>query len=141
MDSLTITIWIFGISVAYSFIAGVITRNYSHVDRLWSILPAVYVLVWLPDYIDNLRFIIPAVLVVLWSIRLTANFAIKGGFRFSWKRGFYEEDYRWVFLKERITSRPAFELFNLTFISFYQLAQVFAFCLPLYFYGHTGLQH
>lgn len=135
MDSLTITLIILGISIGYSFIAGVITRNYSQVDRLWSVLPAVYVLVWMPDYIDNPRYIIPAILVILWGIRLTTNFAIKGGYKFSWKKGFYEEDYRWPVLKEKIPNRFLFELFNLFFISFFQLALVFAFTLPLYFYG------
>ncbi len=135
MDSLTISLIIFGASVLYAFIAGLITRNYSQVDRIWSILPGVYVLVWLPDYIDNIRYIIPAIIVILWCIRLSTNFALKGGFNFSLEKGFYEEDYRWPILKEKIPNRFLFELFNLGFISFYQLGQVFLFTLPLYFYG------
>lgn len=135
MESLTITIIIFAVSVTYCFIAALITRNYSQVDRLWSILPAIYVLVWLKDYINNIRYIIPFIIVVLWSIRLSINFALKGGYNFTWQKGFYGEDYRWSILKERITNRFFFELFNLTFIAFFQLIIVFAFTLPLYFYG------
>lgn len=138
MNSLITTLIIFGAAVLYSFFAGLFTRNYSHVDRLWSILPGVYVLVWLPDYIHNPRFIIPAIIILLWSIRLTTNFALKGGYNFSWKKGgFYEEDYRWAVLRKRIPNRFAFEVFNLFFISFYQLALVFAITLPLYFYGQV----
>jgi steroid 5-alpha reductase family enzyme len=73
------TLVILGAAVLYSFFSGLITRNYSHVDRLWSILPGVYVLVWLPQYINNPRYIIPAIIVLLWCIRLTTNFALKGG--------------------------------------------------------------
>ena len=135
MDPLTLTLNILGACIAASFFAGLATRNYSHVDRLWSVLPPVYVLVWLPGYLDNPRYLVAAALVVLWGVRLTANFAVKGGYRFSFRRGFYEEDYRWAVLRERIPNRVLFEIFNLTFISFYQLALVFAFTLPLYFYG------
>ena len=140
MNSLVTTLIICGAAILYSFTAGLLTRNYSHVDRLWSILPGVYVLVWLPEYSNNIRFIIPAIIVILWCIRLSTNFAIKGGYRFSWKKGgFYEEDYRWAVLRKRIPNRFAFELFNLFFISFFQLALVFAITLPLYFYGRiTG---
>jgi steroid 5-alpha reductase family enzyme len=139
MDTLTITIYILIACITASFFAGVITRNYSHVDRLWSILPAVYVIMWMQDYADNLRFVIASVLVIIWAIRLTGNFAIKGGYNFSFKKGFYEEDYRWQVLRQKIPNRFAFEIFNLFFISFYQLTVVFLITLPLYYYGkHTG---
>lgn len=126
---------VLGAGVVVSFAAGLLSRNYSHVDRLWSVLPAVYVLIWMRDFYDNMRFVIPGVLVCLWAIRLTANFAVKGGYRFSWKKGFTEEDYRWPVLKEKIPNRVLFELFNLTFISSFQLALIFVFTLPLYFVG------
>jgi len=135
MDPLKISLAVLGGAVAYSFFAGLITRNYSQVDRLWSLLPPVYALIWLPLYTGNPRFLLSLVLVILWGARLTANFAVKGGYRFSLKRGFYGEDYRWEVLRRKIPARWAFELFNLLFISFYQLLLVFWITLPLYFLG------
>lgn len=135
MDSLTITIQILVACIILSFLAGAMTRNYSHVDRLWSILPAVFVLLWMRDFSHNIRYVIPAILVCLWAVRLTTNFALKGGYKFNFKRGFYEEDYRWAFLRKKIPNRVLFELFNLTFISTFQLVLIFFFTLPLYFLG------
>lgn len=70
-----------------------------------------------------------------WGIRLTTNFAIKGGYNFSFKSGFIEEDYRWAYLRKRIPNKILFEVFNLFFISAFQLILIFFFTLPLYFYG------
>ncbi len=138
MTTLTLSITILIFAIAVSFLYGLVTRNYSTVDRLWSILPVVYLLCWLPDYIDNPRFIIAGVLVLAWAVRLTVNFAIKGGYAFSFPTGFTGEDYRWEILREKIGNRVLFELFNLLFISSYQLLLIFAFTLPLYFYGKVS---
>jgi steroid 5-alpha reductase family enzyme len=136
MEPLQISLTILVASIVLCFFAGLLTRNYSHVDRLWSILPAVYALVWLPGFKDNPRYLIGAALVIAWGIRLTANFAVKGGYAFSLaKKGFYEEDYRWPVLRQKIPNRIAFELFNLFFICGFQLPVVFAFTLPLYYLG------
>ena len=135
MQTLTLTLIILAVSTAVSFFYGLLTRNYSTVDRLWSVLPPVYMLVWLRDYHSNPRFIAVLILILLWGIRLTANFAIKGGYAFSLKSGFSGEDYRWEVLRGRIKNRLLFELFNLVFISSFQLALIFMFTLPVYFYG------
>ena len=135
MTSIEITMIITFASIVVSFFYGLITRNYSTVDRIWSLLPPVYVLVWMRDYYDNPRFVIAAVIVVLWGARLTANFAIKGGYAFSPGKLFIGEDYRWEVLRSSIPNRFLFELFNLFFISFFQLALIFMFSLPLYYYG------
>lgn len=135
MSSIHISLIILGISILYSFFAGLINRNYSYVDRLWSLLPPLYVLVWMGDFAGNPRYMIAAILVILWGVRLTANFAVKGGYAFSWKKGFYGEDYRWDVLRKRIPNRVLFELFNFAFISTFQLVLIFAFTLPLYFLG------
>jgi steroid 5-alpha reductase family enzyme len=137
LNSFELTLIILGTAILFSFIAGAITRNYSHVDRLWSILPGVYALVWMSDYYKSPRYLIAAIIVIAWSIRLTTNFALKGGYSFSFKKGFYGEDYRWEILRQKITNRFLFEIFNLFFISFYQLALVFAITLPLYYYGQV----
>lgn len=136
MDPLQVSLTILITCTAAAFLAGLLTRNYSHVDRLWSVLPPVYALVWLPGYWHNQRYLIGAALVIAWGVRLTANFAVKGGYAFSLgKGGFHAEDYRWAVLREKIPNRAAFELFNLCFISGFQLALVFGFTLPLYFIG------
>lgn len=133
---LTSSLVILAVCVVCAFLAGLLTRNYSHVDRLWSVLPPVYALVWLPDYLHDPRYLLAAALVLAWGIRLTTNFALKGGYAFSWRRGgFYEEDYRWAVLRARIPHRVAFELFNFFFISVFQLALVYAITLPLYYLG------
>ncbi len=125
--------------IAAAFVAGVVTRNVSHVDRLWSVLPPVYALVWMTGVVDNTRYVLAAVLVMIWGIRLTAIFAAKGGYAFSFaKKGFYAEDYRWDVLRKKIPGRLAFELFNLFFISGFQLTLVYAFTLPLYYLGQTS---
>ena len=64
MSSLQITETILLVCIAAAFLAGVLTRNYSHVDRLWSTLPPVYALVWMPDFLDNPRYLIAAGLVL-----------------------------------------------------------------------------
>jgi steroid 5-alpha reductase family enzyme len=135
MDPLRVSLMILAGCGGVAFVSGLVTRNYSTVDRLWSVLPPVFALVWLPAFRHNPRYLIAAALVVAWGLRLTANFAIKGGYSFSLRRGFYEEDYRWPVLKQKIPNRVAFELFNLLFISGFQLALIFAFTLPLYFLG------
>ena len=135
MSTLTVTLIILIGSIAVSFLYGLVTRNYSTVDRIWSILPPVYVLIWMKDYLNNPRYIIASCIVILWGVRLTANFAMKGGYRFSFRQGFTGEDYRWAVLREKIKSRILFELFNLVFISAFQLILIFAFTLPLYYYG------
>ena len=135
MSPLQTTLVILVLSIIVSFFYGMITRNYSTVDRLWSILPAVYVLVWMQDYLHNPRFVIAAVIVIAWALRLSLNFARRGGYGFNWKQGFTGEDYRWEVLREKIPNRFVFEIFNLLFISAFQLILVFMITLPLYFVG------
>ena len=67
-------------AASYCFIAGELTKNYSQVDRLWSTIPIVYC--WYFTYsagMDN-RLIMMSCLVTIWGLRLSFNFARKGGF-------------------------------------------------------------
>jgi len=114
------------------FLLGLITRNYSHVDRIWSLIPLVYC--WhftLHCYLIvrtfDVRLTVMSGLVTLWGIRLSYNFWRKGGYNFS------EEDYRWPELRKIIRSRVLFELFNLTFIAFYQNLLLYLITLPIYY--------
>jgi len=118
------------ISTVYCFIVGEITSNNSQVDKLWSILPIAYVWI-IAGYGDfTPRLVIMALLVSFWGIRLTTNFALKGAYQ--WKFWTGEEDYRWKYLRERpeFQARWKWTIFNLFFISFYQLTLILLFSLP-----------
>lgn len=65
-----------------------------------------------------------AALVSIWGVRLTFNFARKGGYR-------GVEDYRWAVL--RASMRPwQFQIFNLFFIVLYQNALLVLINLPVW---------
>ena len=95
-------------------------------DRLWSLCPPVYCLVVAVAGDFNLaRVNLMTAVVVLWSVRLTYNFARKGGFR---KGG---EDYRWDVVREKLGPRR-FQLANITFIAPGQLLLVWLFTSPVH---------
>ena len=86
-------------AASYCFIAGQLTKNYSQVDRLWSTIPIVYC--WYFTYSSGMdeRLILMSTIVSIWGIRLSFNFARKGGFTLiPWKGA---EDYRWKFFKRK----------------------------------------
>ena len=122
---------IYVIAAAVCFILSTLSGNYSQVDKLWSIIPVVYVWViaGVEGYSD--RMILMASLVTLWGVRLTYNFFRRGGY--SWKIWSGEEDYRWSILR----SRPEFQarwkwvLFNLLFISYYQMGLILIITFPM----------
>jgi hypothetical protein len=104
------------LSVIVLFVSEV-NKNYSQVDRLWSILPALYIgqyAAWahlngLPTQrLDNV-----AVVGATWSARLTFNYWRKGGYSIG------SEDYRWNIVKDYVGYWPML-IFNITFISFFQ---------------------
>jgi len=114
------------------WIASLITGDHSWVDRIWSIVPAVYVWVF-ASYagLSDPRLNVMAVLVTLWAARLTFNFARKGGYTGT-------EDYRWPILRARM-KRWQFELFNFFFISLYQNVILLLITLPaLTAYDHRA---
>jgi steroid 5-alpha reductase family enzyme len=110
-------------SIVGTWLASVLTREYSWVDRVWSVAPIVYVWVFAAASAFDARLVLMASLVTLWGIRLTFNFARKGGY------GRGGEDYRWAVLRERM-SPMQFQLFNAGFIAIAQNAIILAFCLP-----------
>jgi len=78
--------------------------------------------------------ILMVILVTFWGIRLTYNFAIKGGYPKTWKIWTGEEDYRWNVLRERPlfkNKRIRFSLFNLFFICSYQMFLILLFSSPV----------
>ena len=129
-ETLRILFWILLSVILFCFITGEITGNNSQVDKLWSIIPLVYI--WVITYKGDFhpRLIMMAILVTLWGIRLTANFAMKGAYH--WKFWDGEEDYRWKILREKPEFKPRWKwtLFNLFFISAYQNILILLFTLP-----------
>jgi steroid 5-alpha reductase family enzyme len=114
-----------------SFIFGFLTGDYSWVDRIWSILPAVFV--WYYAYRGGFTaalWLITA-LVTLWGVRLSFNFARKGGYTGT-------EDYRWSVLRGKINNPFLWQLFNLLFISAYQIGLFILFTWPVYSVTKTG---
>ena len=121
---------VYGIAAGLCFVVSSVTKNYSQVDKLWSIIPIPYV--WIIAYNTDLepRIVLMAFLVSIWAVRLTYNFARRGGY--SWKIWTGEEDYRWAVLraKPEFQSQWKWSAFNLFFISAYQMALILFFTLP-----------
>jgi steroid 5-alpha reductase family enzyme len=110
---------------AFCWISSLISHDNSWVDRLWSIVPVVYVGIF-AGYAGfaDVRLNVMAVLAGLWGARLTYNFARKGGYA-------GVEDYRWPILRARM-SPLQFQVFNLLFIVLYQNAILVLITLPAY---------
>ncbi len=129
MDPLAVVVAIAAVAAAFCWIASLITKDTSWVDRLWSIMPVVYVWVFAVAAVtageDAARLVVMALLVTAWGARLTVNFARKGGYS-------GVEDYRWAILRGRM--RPwQFQVFNLLFIVVYQMTLLVLITLPAWF--------
>lgn len=123
MTPLLLTVLIAAAVCAFVWIASLVTGDHSWVDRLWSIVPAVYTWVFAAFAgLADARLNVMAVLVTLWAARLTFNFARKGGYS-------GVEDYRWPVLRARMTPWQ-FQVFNLLFITLYQNAILLLITLP-----------
>jgi steroid 5-alpha reductase family enzyme len=123
MAPLVVCLLICAAFVLGTWLASVLTREYSWVDRIWSVAPVIYVWIFAAAGSFDARLVLMASLVTLWGIRLTANFARKGGYRPG------GEDYRWAVLRGRM-SPAQFQLFNAGFITIAQNVVILAFCLP-----------
>ena len=130
MSPLDVVILAWDISCSFAWIASLLTKDYSWVDREWSIVPVLYVWIFaIASHVHNVRLDVMAVLVTLWGARLTFNFARKGGYS-------GEEDYRWAVLRSRMSPRQ-FQVFNFFFIVLYQNALLVLITLPAW----TAYQH
>ena len=130
MSPLLLTVLIAAAACAFAWTASLATGDTSWVDRMWSIVPVIYLWVFAARaHLANARLDVMAALVTVWGVRLTYNFARKGGYR-------GVEDYRWAVL--RSSMRPwQFQLFNLFFIVLYQNALLVLITLPAW----TAYQH
>jgi steroid 5-alpha reductase family enzyme len=113
------------------FVLSSLLKNYSQVDKLWSILPIIYC--WIVSYYGDFepRLVLMSVLVSIWGLRLSYNFGRRGGYSLKFWSG--EEDYRWKVLmaKPEFQGRWKWVAFNLFFISLYQLGLILLFTLPI----------
>lgn len=130
MSPLLLAVFVAAAACAFAWIASLATGDTSWVDRMWSIVPVIYVWVFAAKAnLDNARLDVVAALITVWGARLTFNFARKGGYS-------GVEDYRWAVL--RSSMRPwQFQLFNLFFIVLYQNALLVLITLPAW----TTYQH
>lgn len=131
MSSLAINVWLCVAVALACWLASVLTREYSWVDRLWSIIPVVYVWVFAARSGDA-RAVLVAVLVTVWGARLTFNFARRGGYAPG------GEDYRWGVIRG-VVPGWAYAMFNFLFIAVYQNALLLAITLPVWtVVNHSG---
>ena len=113
-----------------AFVASELTGNYSQVDRLWSIVPAVFAWYFALMSGSDARLILMATLVTAWALRLTFNFWRRGGYSWPPWRGI--EDYRWAHVRAMpgLQNRHVWRLFNFGFISVYQLLLLLLITAP-----------
>ncbi len=128
MDPLSLVLIVAGVTCALCWIASLLTKDTSWVDRAWSVVPVVYVWVFALAAViagrPDARLLLMAGLVTAWGARLTFNFARKGGYTGM-------EDYRWAILRARM--KPwQFQVFNVLFIVLFQNALLVLITLPAY---------
>lgn len=115
-----------------SWVLTIFTKDASWVDRLWSIVPWIYAWV-IAGFAGgtNLRLDLMAVVATIWGLRLTFNFARKGGYSGM-------EDYRWESVRSNM--RPwQWQLFNFFFIDLFQHGLLLLIALPAWTaYQHRG---
>ena len=113
-----------------AWVLTLLTQDASWVDRQWSIVPWIYA--WVIACFaggTNLRLDLMAVVATIWGLRLTFNFARKGGYSGM-------EDYRWESVRSKM--RPwQWQLFNFFFIDLFQHGLLLLIALPAW----TAYQH
>jgi steroid 5-alpha reductase family enzyme len=125
-DPLTTALWVAGGLALLCWVLSLITKEYSWVDRLWSITPALFSVHFAGHVgFGDLRLNLMAALTVLWGVRLTYNFARKGGY----KPG--GEDYRWAEIQEKI-GPVWFQVLNATFLAPFQNYLLLLIVVPSY---------
>ncbi|KAI4236104.1 MAG: hypothetical protein L6R40_006229 [Gallowayella cf. fulva] len=107
-----------------------VNKNYSQIDRVWSLLPTVYNLHYVAyahaKGLPTQRLDSLAIISTVWSARLTYNYWRKGGYTVG------SEDYRWNIVKDYVSNPVIFFIFNVVFISWAQSFLLFSVTLPTY---------
>lgn len=132
-DPLTSAIYIATGFALLCWVLSLLTREYSWVDRLWSITPPLFAIHFAGAAgFEDARLNLMAGLTVLWGVRLTYNFWRKGGY----KPG--GEDYRWEEVKAKI-GPFWFQVLNATFLAPFQNYLLMLIAVPSYAaYQHLG---
>lgn len=131
MEPLIVCLWVLAGVCLATWVLSLVTGEHSWVDRIWSIVPVVYVWIFAGAAgLADARLDLLAGLVTLWGARLTFNFARKGGYAPG------GEDYRWEVLRGRM-SPALFQVFTLLFIVIYQNVLLLLITLPAW----TAFQH
>jgi steroid 5-alpha reductase family enzyme len=135
-DPLVTALWIAGAFALACWVLSLITKEYSWVDRLWSVTPPLFA-IHFAAYAGfaNTRLNLMAVLAAIWGGRLTYNFARKGGY----KPG--GEDYRWEEIQNKIGPKW-FQVLNATFLAPFQNYLLLFIVVPsyaAYLYADTPL--
>jgi steroid 5-alpha reductase family enzyme len=107
-----------------AFIVSLIYGNHGHIDRTWSVVPAIYAWIFASAYLD-VRTATISILITLWAIRLSFNFYRRGGYS-----GY--EDYRWPILRKKIPNILLWQMFNIVFICLYQSVLLFLIAVPVH---------
>jgi steroid 5-alpha reductase family enzyme len=130
MSPLSTVLITWTVACALAWVASLLTNDTSWVDREWSIVPFLYAWIFAGSAgLHNARLDLMAIIATIWGVRLTYNFARKGGYSGT-------EDYRWAVLRERM-SKTQFQLFNLFFIVLFQNTILLLITLPAW----TASQH
>ncbi|KAJ2464841.1 dolichyl-diphosphooligosaccharide--protein glycosyltransferase subunit 1, partial [Coemansia sp. RSA 2322] len=131
-------------SASYFFDSQNGRRNYSIVDRLWSVFPLLLVAQWMYHATVGLgldvsdKALTAVGLVTVWSVRLTFNALRRGDYAWG------AEDYRWAHVRKAfdraldsigigrhvVVRVVVWETFNLLFISVFQLALLYQISVP-----------
>ncbi|MBS1685695.1 MAG: DUF1295 domain-containing protein [Bacteroidetes bacterium] len=108
-----------------------LTKNYSQVDKIWSVIPVVYAVYFAYASDWDPRITLMAGCALVWGARLTFNFGRRGGYRWKFWEG--EEDYRWEVLRQNplFKGKPVnWKLFAVFFIGTYQNTLLWLITLP-----------
>lgn len=113
-----------------AFLTSEVTRNYSQIDKLWSLLPPIFAWYFAGASGGEPRLVLMALLATAWGARLTFNFWRRGGY--AWPPWSGVEDYRWAVLRANpLLAGPwRWRLFNLGFVSLYQVLLLLLITLP-----------
>lgn len=124
MSGFILSLWVLAGICFVTWLLSVITKDTSWVDRIWSIIPVVYLWIFAGSVgFADARVNVMAIIVTLWGARLTFNFARKGGYQPG------GEDYRWEVLRKGMT--PAqYQIFNIFFIVIFQNVILWLITLP-----------
>jgi steroid 5-alpha reductase family enzyme len=124
MYGLIASLWVLAGICFITWLLSVITKDTSWVDRIWSVIPVVYLWIFAGAVgFADVRLNVMAIIVTLWGARLTFNFARKGGYQPG------GEDYRWEVLRQGM-SPTAYQVFNIFFIVIFQNVVLWLITLP-----------